>query len=374
MRILLISTSYPPVLGGLETVVHKLACGLKEKGHMVQVATNCYQFNISGQSIEDDICISRFFLLTPDLIYNLKQGRLNRVLLSFLFFPISVFRLMKLIGRFRPEVIGVRQPRAYTFCLRWLKKRYNIRLVVSLHSDVVLTLGFKDTLSPILRHLFEQADSVTVCSNWLIRRACKLYPILSDKTKVVYNGVDQVRFNDTKAYHHLRPYILALGRLAHEKGFDLLIRAFAAIAVDFPKFDLIIAGEGDCRYMLEDLSKAYSVANRVVFFGRANPNEVVHLLNGCEFVVIPSRYESFGIVALEAMAANKPVVATRVGGLPELIIGEQSRLVDPTVEGLVEGLRDFLENGYDSLSRIDITRFSWQRITDEYERILYGEE
>ena len=374
MRILLISTSYPPVLGGLETVVYNIACGLKKKGHVVRVATNSYQYKISGQCIEDGIYVSRLYQLTPDIIYNLKQGRLNRVLLSILFFPVALFRLVKLIITFRPEVIGVRQPRAYTFCLRWLKKRYNFRLVVSLHSDDVLTLDSQGTISPILRHLFRQADSVTACSYWLLRQACTLYPVIIDKGRVIYNGIDQGRFLDTRAYPHPRPYVFAFGRLAHVKGFDLLIQAFAKVADDFPELDLIIAGEGECRRLLEDVAESCSVSNRVVFFGRANPNEVVHLLNGCEFVVVSSRYEPFGIVALEAMAAKKSVIVTRVGGLPEFVETEGNRFVDPTVSGLADGMRDFLESGYGSLSKVDITRFSWECIVAEYEKILRGAE
>ncbi len=373
MRILLISTSYPPVLGGLETVVHRLACGLKERGHVVQVATNCHRLSISGQSVEDDICVSRLFLLVPDFLHNLRQGRLHRVLLSFIFFPISVFRLMKLIRTFRPEVIGVRQPRAYTFCLRWLKKRNNIRLVVSLHGDVVFSSNCKGPINSVLPYLFLQADSVTACSSWLLQQACTLYPILREKGKVLRNGVDYERFLDTSAYSHPRRYIFSLGRLSPEKGFDLLIRAFGQVAEEFPDFDLIVAGEGDCYDTLKDLVKIYSVENRVIFFGRADPSGVVHLLNGCEFVVVPSRYESFGIVALEAMAAKKPVIATRVGGLTEIVITEGCKLVDPTVSGLANGLRDFLENGYNTLSKVDMTRFSWDRIVTEYEKILCGE-
>jgi glycosyltransferase involved in cell wall biosynthesis len=82
--------------------------------------------------------------------------------------------------------------------------------------------------------------------------------------------------------------------------------------------DLILAGEGDQSQELAALCEALDLKHRVIMCGRAKPEEVIRLLNGCRLVVIPSREEPFGIVAMEAIASGHPVVATRVGGLPEV--------------------------------------------------------
>src|SRR5262249_6683038 len=121
-------------------------------------------------------------------------------------------------------------------------------------------------------------------------------------------------------YPHRRSYILAFGRLIYKKGFDLLLTAFAQIAPRYQEVDLILAGEGEERDALRAQAQQSGLEGRVHFFGRATPEEVVRLLNGCLFVAVPSRIEPFGIVALEALAAGKRVLATRVGGLGELLI------------------------------------------------------
>ena len=119
--------------------------------------------------------------------------------------------------------------------------------------------------------------------------------------------------------------------------------------------------------------------DRVTLYGRAAPHEVVALLKAAQLVVIPSRDETFGIVALEAMAAEKPVLATRVGGLPELVSnkGPYSWLVPPTVDDLTKGLNRFLPTiaaGTASAASVDPTvdRFAWQCVVDRYEDVLRG--
>jgi glycosyltransferase involved in cell wall biosynthesis len=143
------------------------------------------------------------------------------------------------------------------------------------------------------------------------------------------------------------------------------------------------------------LVRGLGIETRVCFFGRADATEVLLLLNGCLFLTIPSRCEPFGIVALEALAAGKPVLATRVGGMADFLSGIRDRffrpsgdaavpgrlkitpvgLVEPTVEGLAEGLRVQFESGPDDAGRVrEVLRddFSWARVAERYERVLAG--
>ena len=86
---------------------------------------------------------------------------------------------------------------------------------------------------------------------------------------------------------HPRPYILALGRLTYKKGFDLLMEAFAQTAGAVPTMDLVLAGDGE-ELPAPEARDGGGLEGRLHFFGVANLIEVVQLLNGCEFVVIPS--------------------------------------------------------------------------------------
>src|SRR5262249_2652934 len=120
--------------------------------------------------------------------------------------------------------------------------------------------------------------------------------------------------------------LVAIGRLAPEKGFDVLIEAFRLIHARQPEARLILAGSGLEEASLRALAAPLQKA--LIFAGHLT--EIVLLLQTADIVVIPSRQEGQGIVALEAMAARKPVVASRVGGLIETIEdGKTGVLVPP---------------------------------------------
>lgn len=124
-------------------------------------------------------------------------------------------------------------------------------------------------------------------------------------------------------------FVLFLGRLErHQKGLDLLVQAWAALPSSV-KIPLVVAGDGPDRAWLEsELAKA-GVADRVTFTGRVGGAEKERLLGACRFMVMPSRQETFGITALEAMAAAKPVVAFDIANLNEVVLPRWKTLVDP---------------------------------------------
>ena len=111
------------------------------------------------------------------------------------------------------------------------------------------------------------------------------------------------------------PLIFFIGRLAYQKGPDLLIEAMKPVCQNQPDATLIVAGEGNMRQSLGEQAKDLPVR----FVGYIPDSEYVRLLNACDLVVIPSRNEPFGLVLLEAWSAEKGVVASNVGGLSENI-------------------------------------------------------
>ncbi len=155
----------------------------------------------------------------------------------------------------------------------------------------------------------------------------------NEKICVVPNGISVAAFDlpDTTAVRSEwnipahAPLVVGLGRLSPEKGFDLLITAFADVLSAFPTARLLIAGDGPERESLHTL--AVKLDGACHFPGRVeNP---VSLLKTASIVAVPSRQEGQGIVALEAMAAHKPVVATNVGGLAETIAPDITGMLVP---------------------------------------------
>ena len=356
--------AYEPVLGGLETTAHALARHLTAQGHETQVLTNRYPRSLNARETIDGISVHRNMFLQPTLAH-LQNRRPDLWLASLYYCPATLSYARRLLSAFRPEVVNVHFPDAQIpFVLR-MKRDRTFRLIVSLHGHEILrwfetidchcderpnSVAPGNRARQQLGTVLKEADAVTACSKYLLDKAIELEPEVTAKGHVIHNGIDPERFVDKMAFAHSRRYLLAFGRLVYQKGFDLLLRAFALVASDHPDVDLVIAGDGEQGLNLQMEAEELKLAARVFFTGRASPVEVVKLLNGCLFVVVSSRWEPYGITALEALAGGKPVLATRVGGLPEFL-GDganpetrvRTMLVEPTVEGLSEGLRRWLE-------------------------------
>jgi glycosyltransferase involved in cell wall biosynthesis len=171
---------------------------------------------------------------------------------------------------------------------------------------------------------------------------------------------------------HARPYIVALGRLVPQKGFDLLIEAFAEAAL--PTHDLLIAGEGTERAPLEQLIQSRGLVGRVHLLGRAERPQVASLFLGCSFFALPSRAdEGMPVVCAEAMAAGKTVVAARAGGTPETVIDGESGIIFEKEDrnALAAGLRQLagdpaLRERFGAAGAKRAVQFSWPRITEQY--------
>jgi glycosyltransferase involved in cell wall biosynthesis len=199
----------------------------------------------------------------------------------------------------------------------------------------------------MLARLFRRADAVLFCSSFVQRDAAPYLQYVSPRAfvGVVADGFNAEEFEGRRAFEYPSPFLLGAGRLVHKKGFDLLIRAFAQISPEFPDVHLIIAGDGEERPALEKLLDGVNMRGRIGLLGFADRDKTIALFLGCEFFVLSSRNEPFGIVVVEAMAAHKAVLATRSGGVVDLVQdGVNGRLVEPTVEALANGMRDMLKN------------------------------
>lgn len=144
----------------------------------------------------------------------------------------------------------------------------------------------------------------------------------SCRTSVVYNGVDVEMFSPGTTLEGATssgPFVLSVGNLISIKGHDLLIRAVAEVAPEFPALKLEIIGDGVERPRLEDLARAVKVADRVSFLRRRSRREVAQSMRRCTVFALPSRYEALGCVYLEAMACGKPVIGCRGQGIAEIV-------------------------------------------------------
>ena len=159
------------------------------------------------------------------------------------------------------------------------------------------------------------------------------------------------------------PTLLSVGNLVENKGHHIAIESLAQL----PEFRLVISGEGPQRPALEQLARQLGVSPRLTFLGRVDQVQLAVCYSAADILVLPSSREGWPNVLLESMACGTPVVATRVGGIPEIVSSaEAGRLISArTASSLVEGIlalwRSLPEK---SEVRLVAQANSWQRTTD----------
>jgi glycogen(starch) synthase len=180
----------------------------------------------------------------------------------------------------------------------------------------------------LLRQALCSADWITSISEAGLADLRRLAPEIADRSSVVYIGVEAPDLLPQPLPVEA-PRLLCLGRVVADKGFDLALAALASITGRFPSARLAVVGDGPARPELEQQAIDLGIADRVSFTGWVAPEEVPKLMNGTTLVIIPSRWgeEGLPVVAVEAAQMARPIVATRVGGLPEAVVHQQTGLL-----------------------------------------------
>lgn len=342
MRILILTASYAPRIGGLETAVASLAKEWQTAGHEAEVIAQRYPRNLPASETINGVQVSRQLFLAAER-EQIQRGRADLFLAGLHYQFASQCWLEEKIRAFAPQVINLHFPDSQIPFVLKARKNINFKLVVSLHGHDV-ERWFEGNQKSSRKYaeftkLLRQADFVTSCSRSLLERAKTLLPEIETKSAAIPNGVDLARFENTQAAQSETPYLLAAGRLTFAKGFDMLLEAFAEIARGASNLQLWVAGGGEEENTLKARAKKLGIASQVRWLGQVSSDQILALMNGCRALTISSRREPFGIVALEGLAAGKPIVASRVGGLVEILQDTPNFLVEPSVQGLAEGIR-----------------------------------
>ncbi|ASP47974.1 glycosyltransferase [Cognaticolwellia beringensis] len=186
-----------------------------------------------------------------------------------------------------------------------------------------------------------------------------------EKIRVIYNGVDHDIFNSKHFITNKKidDYILYVGNLKKEKGVIELIKGFAAISEKYPALKLLYAGPGNLRSELANQAKNLAISNKVVLLGSVDHNQLPELISQARVLALPSYNEGVPNVVLEAMACGTPVLATDVGGIPE-VVNEKicgKIIVARSDTAVAEGLDYILSSVWDNKKiQQHSQQFSWQ--------------
>jgi glycosyltransferase involved in cell wall biosynthesis len=329
MKIVLIVPTYSPHTGGIQVVVQQLASHLQKLGNSVCVVTNRYPRTLLLREEISGVSVLRFHFIFPRL-HHLRQGRADLFLAGVLLFPFTMCRFAWFLYRFAPDIVNLHYLGSPSPFVLAIHKLMHFSLVCSLHGGDVEGEPFKNRFNSwLFRTLTKRAKAVTVCSQYLSERAYEIAPLLNGRTVVIHNGVNRELFSTAKAFLQDRPYLYCIGQLETHKGFDIAIQAFAQISKTFDTVDLLIGGTGTQKDFLMAEAKRLGLESSIRFLGGLDQKQVASYMRGSTAVVIPSRRESFGIVALEARAASATVVACAVGGLKEALEGYPALWVPP---------------------------------------------
>jgi len=320
----MLTWEYPPrVVGGIARVVNDLSKRMIKDGHDVTVVTY-REGNSPYYELDKGVKVYRvdnFMIKSNNFIDWVMQMNFNMVA--------KASEIIQKEGNF--DVIHAHDW-LVAYAAKTLKHAFNIPIVSTIHAtEAGRNSGIRDEQQKYINDtewmLTYESTEVIVNSNYMKGELQRLFGLPFEKINVVPNGVNLLSFSGIdRDYEFRRKYardnekiILFMGRLVYEKGVQHLISAMPKILNGYNDVKLVIAGKGGMMDELKAQAEALGLGPKVYFTGYMNGKDVQKLYKAADISVFPSTYEPFGIVALEAMLAERPVVVSDAGGLNEIV-------------------------------------------------------
>ena len=266
--------------------------------------------------------------------------------------PLFSFKeIDRLCKDYKIDIVHGQSPSSYGY---GLLRRGNMPFVVTLHStsfgelnsyfDTPLSFVNRDVVLEALREMsmafftcieYKCADKVIAVSKALAEEAAKFFCLPREHVVAIHNGIDLQSFVNLPVEHVNEEHtILSVGRLVWRKGYKYLIDAMCHVLLEYPDAKLFIVGYGEQKMPLKRYVKKLGIDSSVRFLENVSKEKLYSLYHEAEVYVQPSLYEPFGITILEAMSMRKPVVATSVGGIREIITNGVDGLLVETKNSL----------------------------------------
>jgi len=371
MKIALCSDWYYPKIGGIATHIKGLAKYLSRLGHEVQIITIK---NFEEKYKDEDGNVIRLNASTIpgiQILSPLDLKQIKRVILE------EKFDIIHGHHAFTPISL-------YSVSLA---SKHGFPTVLTAHS---LGMGYQygivwKTLKPVLypvKRAFDKADKIIAVSE-AVRQFMSHIASHPEKIEVIPNGIDLEQFICSSNGKRFRreldlpldaPIVLFVGRFSIRKGVHVLIDAFKHVVKEIPDARLLIAGKGFLKEYLKHRVKVNKITDNVNFLGCISGKVLAKFYAASDIFVCPSVFaEAFGIVILEAMASGKPVITTKVGGIPEIIDHEvNGLLVEPhdvkelsnAIIRLLSDKKERLEMGRNARRKVE-EYYDWKKLVFE---------
>jgi len=360
-----------PTFGGSGVVATELGMALADKGHEIHFIT--YNQPVRLDFISHHLHFHQVLLEE----YPLFQYQPYELALS--------SKIVEVVEKYHLEVLHVHYAIPHAYAAYMAKqmlheKGISVKVVTTLHGTDITLVGSHPTYKSAVEFSINNSDVVTSVSNDLRKTTNKLFTIKND-IHVIHNFIDTQKYDKV---HQLKCNRIAIAKpneriLTHVSNFrpvkriEDVINVFYEVQKTIPS-KLLLIGEGPDRAKAEHLVNKLQISKEVLFFG--NSSDVSKILCYSDVFLLPSQTESFGLAALEAMAAKTAVISTNTGGLPEVnihgVTGYLSDLGD--VQDMANNAVSILENDeiletFKENAREHTKKFSLENILPVYESI-----
>ncbi|MET0452952.1 MAG: glycosyltransferase family 4 protein [Mycobacterium sp.] len=387
VKVLLVSWEYPPVvIGGLGRHVHHLATALADAGHEVVVLSRRPSgtdpsTHPSGDDVSEGVRVvaaaedpHEFDFGTDMMAWTLAMG--HSMIRAGLAIKTSGRRSAK---PWRPDVVHAHDWLVAHPAIA-LAEHFDVPLISTIHATEAgrhsgwVSGKISRQVHAVESWLVRESDSLITCSASMGEEITELFGPGLAESRVIRNGIDSALWPFARRTPRRgAARLLYLGRLEYEKGVHDAIAALPRIRRTHPGTTLTIAGEGTQQDWLIEQARKHKVIKAVDFVGRVDHERLVALLHDCTAAVLPSHYEPFGIVALEAAATGAPLVTSNVGGLGEAVLDGQTGMSFPPrdVTALAAAVRATLDDPAAAQRRAVAARkrldsaFDWDTVAAE---------
>jgi len=374
MRVAFVTFEYPPFIGGGAGIyATNVTRELAELGHEVTVFTpqigsiesfsDNEKLKVCRIALNDNLPFKalQFWVKLPEAIMEAESG--NKF--DIIHFNGLSYWFVKNKLSMAPHVVTIHH--LVTDAIKC-----NNMSLISRFMDISGENNF--LMSFIEKRCVKCADKIISVSKFTKKQIVENYKLNPEKINVIYNGIElkeqtftKQELEELKKQFNIpqEPVVLFVGRVADpRKGLDLLLKSFKNVLEKIDSI-LLVVGKGD-QTEARTLSMSLGIQDYVIFTGFVDESTLKKCYALCDVYVIPSRLEGFGLTILEAMAAGKPVIATDVGAIPE-IIGDYGVLVRPECENeLTEAINLALHNEIHFLNQKAVEyskHFSWSNST-----------
>ncbi|MDQ0205946.1 N-acetyl-alpha-D-glucosaminyl L-malate synthase BshA [Alkalicoccobacillus murimartini] len=364
-----IGISCYPTVGGSGVVATELGKQLAEKGHEVHFITSSVPFRLDR--------------VYPNVFYHEVEVNQYAVFQHPPYDLTLASKMAEVIDREKLDILHVHYAVPHAICAILAKQMatHPVKIVTTLHGTDITILGVDRSLKSLIKYGIEASDAVTAVSNDLIRQTEELVQT-SKEIHTVYNFIDEryyrpVETGDLKNRYGINEdeaVFIHISNFRPVKRIQDVIKSFALIKQSL-RAKLLLIGDGQDLPAARELIRKLELEEEVLVLG--SQKHLTELLSISDIMLLLSEKESFGLVALEAMACGVPVIGTNIGGIPEVIIdgvsgylcevGDTEAVAKKAVE-LIED-RETHEQFKEAARAHVIKRFNADKIVSEYEDV-----